>query len=93
MFDKKMMKKMALKSLMESLMGEDESGEGKKHERGEMEESNYSERKPQMKATIIADSEEGLLEGAKKLPKILSKSEEYMKKRMDEIGKSKSKKK
>lgn len=36
-----------------------------------------------MKATIMAEDEEGLIEGAKQLPKALSKAEEYMRK---EIG-------
>ena len=35
-----------------------------------------------MKATIMADDEKGLIEGAKKLPEVLSKADEFMKMRM-----------
>lgn len=35
-----------------------------------------------MKATIMADDEEGLIEGAKKIPEALSKADEFMKMRM-----------
>lgn len=51
------------------------------------------EKEPKMKATIMADSEEGLIEGAKQLPKALSKAEEYMKKRMSEFEPKKKEKK
>lgn len=78
-----MMKKMALKSLIGSLMGDDED-ESMEHEMGE---------KGKMKATIMADSKEGLIEGAKKLPEILSKSEKYMQERMSEIDEKPKKKK
>lgn len=46
-----------------------------------------------MKATIMAEDEEGLIEGAKQIPKALSKAEEYMKKEMGEPKKDKKKKK
>lgn len=35
-----------------------------------------------MKATIVADDKEGLLEGAKKLPEALDKAEEFKKARL-----------
>ena len=69
-----------LKQLME-MMHEDERGS---------DEHNYPEKK--MKATIMADSKEGLIEGAKKLPEILSKSEEYRKMRSGSEEKKESKK-
>lgn len=81
MFDKKMMKEMALKKLMEMLSGEES-----------MEHEMMEDKEPMMKATIMADSEEGLLEGAKQLPKALSKAEEYMKGRMAEFEPKKKKK-
>ena len=37
---------------------------------------------PKMKATIMADDEKGLIEGAKKIPEALSKADEFMKMRM-----------
>lgn len=46
-----------------------------------------------MKATIVADDEEGLIEGAKQVPKALSKAEEYMKSRMSEMDEKPKKKK
>jgi len=46
--------------------------------------------KKKMKATIMADDKEGLLEGAKKLPEALSKADEFMEAR---LGKKKDKKK
>lgn len=59
-----------LKQLME-MMHEDERG---------TDDHKYPETK--MKATIMADSKEGLLEGAKKLPEALDKAEEYRKMRL-----------
>jgi hypothetical protein len=44
-----------------------------------------------MKAPIMADSKEGLIEGAKKIPEALSKADEFMKARLGdckECGKS-----
>ena len=35
-----------------------------------------------MKATIVADDEEGLIEGAKKIPEALSKADEFKKARL-----------
>lgn len=36
----------------------------------------------QIKATIIADDEEGIIEGAKKIPEAMSKAEKFMKARL-----------
>ncbi len=47
--------------------------------------------KPKMKATIMADSKECLLEGAEELPEALSKAEEYKKMRMKMISKKQDK--
>lgn len=46
----------------------------------EMGDHKYPESK--MKATIMADDKEGLIEGAKKIPDALNKAEEYRKMRM-----------
>jgi hypothetical protein len=59
-----------LKKLMEMMQEDSRSPE----------DHMYPEKK--MKATIMADSKEGLLEGAKKLPEALNKAEEYRKMRM-----------
>ena len=65
-----------LEKLME-IMSEDDR---------EMDDHMYPEKgmmpEKKMKATIMADSKKGLLEGAKKLPEILSKAEKYRKMRM-----------
>jgi len=58
----------------------DEMMEDEKHE--DME--SMMEGRGKMKATIIADDEEGLIEGAKKLPEALSKAEQFMKARNEE---------
>lgn len=42
-----------------------------------------------MQATIMADDEKGLIEGAKKLPEILSKADAFKKARQDEKKKKK----
>ena len=42
-----------------------------------------------MKATLMADDKEGLIEGAKKLPEALSKAEKFMKARLGEVKKEK----
>ena len=66
-----------LKMLRDEMMDEDE------HEMmEEMEGMEGTLPHKKMKATIMADDEEGLLEGAKELPKALSKAEEFMKARM-----------
>ncbi len=67
---KKQQKMKLLEKLMD-MMGEEER---------EMGDHMYPESK--MKATIMADSEKGLMEGAKKLPEILGKAEEYRKMRL-----------
>ena len=51
-------------------------------------ERDYAKPESKMKATIMADSKEGLLEGAKKLPEALDKAEEYRKMRMKMMKKS-----
>jgi len=45
------------------------------------EEREYAKPEAKMKATIMADSKEGLIEGAKKIPDALEKAEEYRKMR------------
>ena len=45
------------------------------------EEREYAKPESKMKATIMADSKEGLIEGAKKIPDALEKAEEYRKMR------------
>ena len=35
-----------------------------------------------IKATIMADDEEGIIEGAKKIPEVMSKAEKFMKVRL-----------
>ena len=62
----------------------DEMMDDDKHE---MMEGMFPEKK--MKATIMADDKEGLLEGAKELPDALSKAEEFMKARMGDSKKDK----
>lgn len=84
-------KKEAFKSLLCELLKESTSEEHPMKEMmGEMGEE------APMKATIMAEDEKGLIEGAKALPKALSKAEEYMKGEMgslDDIAKKKKKKK
>ena len=67
------MKAELLKMLRDEMM-EDDKHEG-------MEELMESH-KGKMKATIIADDEEGLIEDAKKLPEIMSKADQFKKARM-----------
>jgi len=76
------LKEELLKMLRDEMMDED------KHEMMEGMEHMLPEKK--MQATIMADDEEGLIEGAKKLPEALSKAEDFMKAR---LGKDKKKKK
>tara|TARA_R110000850_G_scaffold233137_2_gene358089 strand:+ start:777 stop:1004 length:228 start_codon:yes stop_codon:yes gene_type:complete len=72
------LKEELLKMLRDEMMDDD------KHE---MMEGMFPEKK--MKATIMADDKEGLLEGAKELPDALSKAEEFMKARMGDSKKDK----
>jgi len=53
---------------------------------GDEKDDLMSEMFPQkkMKATIMADDKEGLLEGAKKLPEALTKAEKFMKAKMED---------
>ena len=70
---KSKMKEELLKMLRDEMM-EDDQHEG-------MEDLMESH-KGKMKATIIADDEKGLIEGAKKIPEALSKAEEFRKARL-----------
>ena len=63
-----------LKMLRDEMMGD---------EKEEMMKSMMPEKK--VKATIMADDEKGLIEGAKKLPEILSKAEKFKRMRMSEM--------
>lgn len=87
MLEKKEMKKKLLEMLRDEMMEEDkeEMYEGKE----DMYKSMMGEDHPKMKAVIKADSEEGLIEGAKKIPEALSEAEKYMKMR---FGKDKKEK-
>jgi len=73
------MSKSAMKAELLKML-RDEMMEDEKHE--DME--SMMEGRGKMKATIIADDEEGLIEGAKKLPEALSKAEQFMKARNEE---------
>lgn len=68
-----------LKMLRDEMLGED------KEELMEGLEDMIPHKK--MKATIMADNKEGLIEGAKKLPEALSKAEKFMKARLGEKDK------
>lgn len=95
-------KKEAFKKLLGEMMKESAGLEHYGEEYGEMEGSmgmmeEMAEEAP-MKATIMAEDKEGLIEGAKKLPEALSKAEEYMRKEIgmdafDEAEKQANKKK
>lgn len=74
------MKDKAKKEAFKKLLGELMQDSVDVEEYGPMHE--MMEEAP-MKATILAEDEEGLIEGAKALPKALSKAEEYMR---DQIG-------
>ena len=73
---KRELKAELLKMLRDEMMGEE------KEEMMESTMKDLLDSKKKMKATIMADSKEGLIEGAKELPKALSKAEEFMKARM-----------
>lgn len=76
--DKRKMKMGLLKMLMDEMMEEHDS------EMSEGKEDMYKSMMgpdTKMKAVIKADSKEGLIEGAKKIPEALSTADEYMKKR------------
>lgn len=79
---KKNERKMGLLKQLMQMMQEDDR---------DLNDHMYPEKK--MKATIMADSKEGLIEGAKKLPEILSKSEEYRKMRAGSKEESKKEEK
>jgi hypothetical protein len=73
-----------LKMLRDEMMDED------KHEMMEdMEDMEGMLPHKKMKATIMADDEKGLIEGAKKLPEALSKAEEFMSARLGKKDKKK----
>jgi|TARA_R110000744_G_scaffold115170_1_gene215457 hypothetical protein len=55
------------------------------------EDREYAKPESKMKATIMADSKEGLIEGAKKIPDALEKAEEYRQMRMSMSSKDKKK--
>lgn len=74
--DKNSLKAELLKMLKDEMMGE---------EKDEMMKSLMPEGK--MKATIVADDEKGLIEGAKKLPEALSKAEKFMEARLGKKNK------
>ncbi len=78
-------KKELLKMLRDEMMGEHE--EEMREGRDEMYKSMGHE--PKMKAVIAADSKEGLIEGAKKLPEALTEAEKYMKERFGKDKKDK----
>jgi len=73
------MSKMALKAdllkMLRDEMMEEERDEGMSGLRDILPQK-------KMQATIMADDEKGLLEGAKKLPEVLSKAEKFRKARM-----------
>jgi len=83
------MSKMALKAELLKMLRDEMMDEAKEEGMSGMMES-LKERKhgmmgdmphKKMQATIMADDEKGLIEGAKKLPEILSKAEEFSKAR------------
>ena len=90
------MKKQLLEMLRDDMMSEHKAemrkGLDSMYEKGEEsdmhEKMEDMEEKPKMKATIMADSKEGLIEGAKKLPEAVKTAEDYMKMR---FGKDKKK--
>lgn len=86
--DKMKKKAELLKMLADEMMSDEreESMESLHSMRGMSEE--MSEDAP-VKATIMAKDEKGLLEGAKKLPEILSKAEAFKKLRLSEKKKEK----
>jgi hypothetical protein len=51
-------------------------------EKDEMMEGMLPEKK--IKATIVADDEEGIVEGAKKIPEAMSKAQKFMKARLED---------
>ena len=89
--DKMKKKAKLLRMLADEMMGEarEESMESL-HGMNKMPEmaEEIMEESP-VKATIMAKDEKGLLEGAKKLPEILSKAEAFKKLRMSEKKKDK----
>lgn len=80
-----------LKSLIDDMMGgeREESMERLHGLRSSESDSKHESMEAPMKATIMAKDEAGLIEGAKKLPEILSKAEAYKKLRMSEKKKKK----
>jgi hypothetical protein len=83
------MKKEYKKDLLKSLIGDMKEMSRKDKFKGMKKPS---EEEGMMKATIVADSPEGLKEGADKLPEVMDKAESFMQARMGKKKEDKSKK-
>lgn len=68
--------KRELREKLLAMLRDDMKGEMKNSRLHSMDDLEMPEGK--MKATIIADDKEGLLEGAKKLPEAMSKADAFM---------------
>jgi len=74
------MKKSEIKAELLKMLRDEMMSDDKDEMMGEM---GHLMPKKKIKATIIADDEEGIIEGAKKIPEAMSKAEKFMKARLN----------